>query len=231
MKNIKKRKFVIALGGSIAFPREINTAFLRKFYLFVKKEIKKGNKFVIVCGGGHVTREYQKAASKIAKVLNEDKDWIGIHATRLNAHFLRTIFRQESEAIVFNNRFKVKDFGKNSVIIGSGWRPGNSTDFVAVQIAVDFKIDQVIILGKPAYVYTSDFEKDNNARPIEEISWKDYLKIIPPKWKPGLHAPVDPVAARLAEKEKVKVIVADGKDLSNLRKILKGQKFKGTTLL
>ena len=230
MKNNQTKKFVIALGGSVAFPEKIDTIFLRKLYSFIKKETKKNRKFVIICGGGHITRKYQKAAAKIIRVPDRDKDWIGIHSTRLNAHFLRTIFRKESDPVVFDDRFKLRDFNKRSVIIGSGWRPGWSTDYVAVQIAADFKIKEVIILGKPDYVYTADFEKDKKARPIKSISWKDYLKIIPKKWSPGLHSPVDPVAARLAKKEKIKVIVADGKKLDNLKKILDSQKFKGTVM-
>ena len=230
MKHNSKRKFVIALGGSVAFPEKIDTIFLRKFYLFIKKEIEKKNKFIIVCGGGYITRKYQKAVAEISKVLNEDKDWIGIHSTRLNAHFLRTMFRKEANPFIFDERFKIKEFSKHSVIIGSGWRPGWSTDFVAVQIAVDFNVNQVIILGKPAYVYTSDFEKDDKAKPIERMFWKDYLKLISSEWVPGLHSPVDPVAAKLAQREKIEVIVAHGKDLNNFKKILRGKKFKGTIL-
>lgn len=230
MKKKSEKKFIIALGGSVAFPEKIDVGYLKKFYSFIKKEIKRKRKFIIICGGGYTTRKYQKAVAKITKVLEEDKDWIGIHTTRLNAHFLRTIFRKESHPVVFDDRFKLKGFGRHSVIIGSGWRPGWSTDYVAVQIAADFKIGQVIILGKPDYVYTADFEKSKKARPIKKISWKDYLKIIPSRWTPGLHAPVDPIAARLAKKEKIKVMVADGKKLENLEKILDGQKFKGTTI-
>lgn len=230
MKKIQTKKFVIALGGSVAFSHEIDVNFLRKFTLFIKKEIKKKRKFVIICGGGYIARKYQKSLEEITKTLNEDKDWIGIHSTRLNAHFLRTLFRKESHKVVFDNRFKLKDFGRHAIIIGSGWRPGGSTDYVAVQIAVDFNTDQVIILGKPDYVYTSDFEKDSNAKPIKKISWKDYLKLIPSKWEPGFHSPVDPIAAKLAQKEKIKVVITDGKKLDNLKRILDNQEFKGTII-
>ena len=231
MKNNQEKKFIIDLGGSVAFPEKIDIRYLKKFCLFIKNEIKRKRKFIIICGGGYITRKYQKAAAEITTVPDRDKDWIGIHSTRLNAHFLRTIFRKESQAMVFDDRFKLKNFGRNSLIIGSGWQPGWSTDYVAVQIAVDFNIDQVIILGKPDYVYTTDFQKNKKARPIKNILWKDYLKLIPSKWSPGIHAPVDPVAARLARKEKIKVIVADGKKIDNLGKILNDQKFKGTTIL
>jgi uridylate kinase len=224
------KKFVISLGGSIAFPEKINIAFLRNFYLFIKKEIKRGNKFIIVAGGGNITRKYQQAAGKVSRVSSEDKDWIGIHATRLNAHLLRTIFKREANPFVFDSRFKITSFGRYPMIVASGWRPGWSTDYVAVQIAVDFKLKSVINLSKAAYVYTVDFQKFPEAKPIEKISWKNYLNLIPQKWTPGLHVPVDPVAAKLAIRKKIKVIVANGEDLNNLRNILRGKNFKGTAL-
>ena len=230
MKLKKEKNFVIALGGSVICPKEIDVGFLRRFHQFLKKEIKKGHKFVIVPGGGIVARKYQIAGSKITKILNEDKDWLGIHATRINAHLLRTIFRKEANPVVFDGRFKVKKFGEYSIIIASGWKPGWSTDYVALRIAADFKVKQVVILGKPDFVYTSDFEKNHNSKPVEKMEWKDYLKIIPSQWTPGLHAPVDPVAARFAKKENIKIIVANGRDLNNFKKILRGEKFSGTTL-
>ncbi len=224
------KKFVLGLGGSIICPRNIDTAYLRRFYKFVKKEIKKGNKFVIVTGGGDTARKYQKAALGIANVPDEDKDWLGIHATRLNAHLLRTIFRKEADPVVFDKRFRLKDFQRHSIIIASGWRPGWSTDYVAFQIAVDLKIDKVIILTKPDYVYSADPNNDKNAKPLKEITWEKYIKKIPPKWSPGLHAPVDPIAARLAQKEKMKVILINGRNLENLENVLRGKGFKGTTI-
>jgi uridylate kinase len=225
------KKFVISLGGSVICPKEIDTKYLRRFYQFIKREIKKGYKFVIVAGGGHTARSYQKAITKIKKVSDENKDWLGIEATKLNALLLKTILKKESHPIIFDKRLKIKNFGKYPIIIGSGWKPGWSTDFVTVQIAADFKIKPAILLGKPAYVYTANPDKNKNAKPIEKMSWEDYFKIIPKKWSPGLHAPVDPIAAKLAQKEKIPVIVAGGKDLRNFKKILKGERFKGTILI
>jgi len=226
----EKGNFVISLGGSLAFSEKFNLDFLKEFYFFIKREIKKENKFIIVAGGGEITRKYQRTASQITKTSNEDKDWLGVHATRLNAHLLRTIFKKEANPVVFDKRFKIKNFGQYPIIIASGWRPGWSTDYVAVQIAVDFKIKLVINLSKAAYVYTADFEKYPYAKPIERMSWQDYLKLIPKKWKPGLRIPVDPIAAKLAKKENIKVIMVSGLDFDNLRNILRGKKFKGTIL-
>ncbi|MDD3728899.1 MAG: hypothetical protein PHH17_01040 [Candidatus Pacebacteria bacterium] len=143
---------------------------------------------------------------------------------------LQKLFKKEAQPIIFDKRYKVKGFNNHSVIIASGWNPGRSTDFIAVQIAKDLDIKDIIILGKPDYIYDKDPEKHKDALPILEMKWKNYLKTVPLKWTPGLCLPVDPLAARLAKKEKKKVIVANGKDLNNLKNILKGKDFKGTTL-
>ncbi len=225
---MEKEKIVIALGGSVICPKGIDTAYIRQFYKLVKKKIKEGYRFVIVAGGGNTARDYQKAALIINKVPNNERDWLGIYSTYLNAHLLRAVFKKEAEPLIFDKRFKVKGFNSHSVIIASGWTPGNSTDFIAVQIAKDLGSDKVLILGKPDYVYNKDPHKDKDAFPILRMKWKDYLKSIPSKWSPGMSLPIDPVAGRLAKKEKKKVIVADGRDLNNLRKILRGKDFKGT---
>jgi uridylate kinase len=224
------KKFVINLGGSIVCPKDINVDFLKKFCFFIKNQVSKGNKFIIVVGGGKIARQYQEAASKISRVSDNNKDWLGILATRLNSYLLSAILEKQVNPVFFNKRYQVKEFGKYPVIIGSGWKPGWSTDFVSCQIACDFSIKQVIILGKPDYVYTTDFVKDRTAKPIKEITWQDYFKLIPKEWSPGLHAPVDPVAARLSKKNNLQVIVSSAKDLNNVSKILQNKKFKGTII-
>ncbi len=248
MKNNIKKQFVIDLGGSAVCPDGIDVEFLKRLREFIKNKIREGYQFVIVVGGGGICREYQKAAGEVVDVTDEEKDWVGIFATRLNARLLRAIFCDVAHPDLFDERLKMKsfrrrnggassfglsekkEFGEHSIIIGSGWEPGRSTDYAAIQIAVDFKIDTVVNLGKPDYVYTADPGKDASAKPIEKLSWADYWKMTPSEWTPGLNFPLDPIAAKLAEKENIKVIVAGAKDLDNLEKILDGKEFKGTVI-
>jgi uridylate kinase len=225
-----KKIFVISFGGSVICPKEIDVKLLKRFSLFIKKEVKNGSGFIIVAGGGHTARKYQKAAFEINKASAENRDWLGIQSTKLNALLLKSIFKNEAYPVLFDQRFKIRSFGRYPIIIGCGWKPGWSTDFVTTQIAVDFKIKPVILLGKPDYVYTSNPDKNRSAKPIKKMSWKDYFKLIPNKWSPGMHAPVDPIAAKLARKEKIPVIIASGKDFQNLKNILAGKEFKGTTV-
>src|SRR3989344_4236408 len=84
---------IIALGGSIMHPGEIDVSFLKNFRRFILKWAKKNKKFIIVAGGGSIARDYQKASSKILRLEDEDKDWIGIHATIMNFLFFLTHFK------------------------------------------------------------------------------------------------------------------------------------------
>ena len=220
---------VLALGGSIIYPDKIDVGFLKKFRKFILRHIKSGKKFVIIIGGGSVARDYQNAAGKVLNLSDEDKDWIGIHATRLNAHLLRAIFYQEADPVVIDSRWKIKKI-KHPVTIASGWRPGWSTDYVALQIASDIGAKEAVIAGKPDYVYTKDPKTDKSARPIKRLSWKEYRKLVPARWVPGAHSPVDTVGARLAEKESLAAIIIKGTNLKNFNRLISGKDFKGTII-
>jgi uridylate kinase len=232
MKN--QKTFVISLGGSVIIPKpdEINVLFLRQFRKLILKFLKKGYRFVIVTGGGKICRFYQGAAEKITKVVPDDQDWIGIHCTRLNAHLLRTIFRKEACPVIFEDPFKKisKKLLEKPVIIGAGWRPGWSTDYDAVLLAKRFGVDKIINASNVSFVFNHDVNKFKNAKKIPEISWAGYRKLIAKKWTPGLSSPIDPIAAKTAQKLGIKAIVVDGTNLKNLENIFKGDKFEGTVI-
>lgn len=229
MKYNFEKLIVIALGGSIVCPDKIDILFLRKFKKFIEDFIGRGYKFILVIGGGGLGRVYQEAATKVADINNEDKDWIGIHATRLNAHLLRTIFKDLAEPVLIDSLDKVKS-PKKPVSIASGWRPGWSTDYVALAIAEILEIKEVIIAGKPAFVCDRDPSKYKKVKKFEKMSWTEYRKLIPDKWVPGSHSPVDPIGARLADEKNIKAIIINGKDLKNFDRLLIGKEFQGTII-
>lgn len=229
MKHEFGKTIVIALGGSIMYPEAIDVAFLKKFRKFILKRLPGGNRFIIVAGGGRIARVYQEAAHKVVKISDEDKDWLGIHSTRANAHLLRTIFKNVADPVVMDSRHKIKSL-KYPVTIASGWQPGWSTDYISIAIATHFKAKEAVIAGKPQHVYDKDPHKYPNAKEIHELTWKEYQKLIPAKWKPGLHSPVDPVGAELAQKKGIAAVIINGKDLKNFDKMLSGEEFKGSII-
>lgn len=218
---------VVALGGSIIHPEGIDVAFLKKFKTFMAPFLRRGTKFVLVIGGGTLARRFQDAAHEVARVADEDKDWLGIHATRLNGHLLRTIFREMADPVIIDARWKTKKL-KYPITVAAGWRPGWSTDYVAMQLAADFGVPEAVIAGKPSHVYDKDYTKHVDAKSFDQLTWRAYRKLVPTKWKPGIHAPVDPIAAALGEKENIKAIVFDGRNLRNFGALLNGKEFRGT---
>jgi uridylate kinase len=221
--------FVISLGGSLLVPGEIDINFLRKFKSIIEREIKFGKKFIIIVGGGKTARNYQNAAKSLTKVSNEDLDWLGIHATRINAHLLLTIFRKFAYYRIIKNP-KEKVVFKEKILIAAGWKPGFSTDHDAVLLAKTYDSDTIINLTNVDYVYDKDPNKFKDAKPFKEISWKDYLKLIDQKWIPGMSAPFDPVASKLAQKFRIKVIIINGRRIKNLKNYLENKKFTGTII-
>lgn len=225
---------VIALGGSILVSKNIQIEYLKRLKTFIEKEIDRGRKFIIVVGGGSTARNYQNAAHAVNSINDEDKDWLGIHSTRLNAHLLRTIFSKYAYPIVLDNPDKPieeRDFKKYALFIASGWRPGWSTDYIAFRLADRFNSSEVIIATKIPYIYTKDISLHKDAKPIERITWNEYINILPTEeWKPGMKSPVDPVAAKFAMNAGINCTLLRGTNLSNLKKYLEGKEIKGTII-
>ena len=183
---------VVALGGSIVHPGEIDTKFLKNFKKFLAPFLRSGTRFVLVVGGGALARKFQDAAGIVAKVNDEDKDWIGIHSTRLNAHLLRTIFRDVADPVIIDSQTKIVR-PSYPVTIGAGWRPGWSTDYVALKIAADLGVHEAIIAGKPAYVYDKD-PKYPGAKKFTALTWRRYGRLIPKNGSRGCMPPWIPWA-------------------------------------
>lgn len=227
---------VISLGGSLIAPAAgIDWRFLKRFRELIVKEIKNGKKFIIIAGGGNTARTYQTAAAKVTKLTADDQDWIGIHSTRLNAHLIKTIFRAYAHPRINKNPRTKADIREHfahgeSIMVAAGWRPGWSTDYVATILAERLGAKTVINLSNIKYVCDKDPNKFKDAKIIKQSDWPAFRKIVGNKWDPGLNAPFDPVASRHAEELRLRVIIAEGKNIKNLEKIFLGEKFVGTVI-
>ncbi|MEK7105716.1 MAG: UMP kinase [Patescibacteria group bacterium] len=224
--------FVLSVGGSTIVPGgKVNVPFLNDFKKLITARVKRGDRFAIIAGGGGTCREYQAGLKQMAKPTREDLDWLGIHVTRLNAHLLRLAFgtKLAHKDIVIDPTKVVKKSWKTPVIFGSGWIPGRSTDDDAVRLAKQLGATTVINMSNVDYLYDKDPRHHKDAKRIEDITWKDYRKIVGNEWISGMNLPFDPIASKLAQSLKLRVVLI-GSDTKNLQAVLSGKKFKGTVI-
>jgi len=223
---------VLSVGGSIVAPENPDSEFLTAFVALVREWLAEDNsrKLILVIGGGGPARSYQKAYRTVCPGGADDQaDWIGIMATRLNAQLLKAIFADICPADVVYDPTKVDVF-TGRIIVAAGWKPGFSTDNDAVLLAERFNAPTVINLSNIAKVYTDDPRTNPEAKPIDTISWADFRAIVGDEWVPGKNVPFDPIASLHAQKAGISVICAAGRDIDNLRNILDGKPFTGTTI-
>lgn len=226
---------VLSVGGSIVAPEYPDTKFVSDFVLMVKDFLLKNpdDKLILVVGGGGPARIYQKAFREVTDTSENDgtdaADWIGIMATRLNAQFVKACFGELCKEAVVTDPTVAKDF-TGRILLAAGWKPGFSTDNDAVLLAQKFNADTVVNLSNIEKVYTDDPRKNPEAKPLDEISWGDFRKMVGDEWIPGKNCPFDPIASKKAQELGLIVICAGGKNIENTRAILEGKPYTGTTI-
>lgn len=227
----ENKQAVISLGGSLIVPDAVNTKYLAEFRSFIYDQLQKGWRFFIITGGGAPARTYINAATEILgdDITKDDQDWLGVHATRFNAHLVRTIFRDVAQPNIITDP-EEDELSDAKVIVASGWKPGWSTDYIATKIAQRIHAPYVINLSNIKQVYSADPKTDPNAHPIETMSWSDFRTMVGDEWTPGMNTPFDPIAAKLASEEGQTVLVMDGANLDNLKQVMTDGNFTGTVI-
>ncbi|KND49950.1 MAG: uridylate kinase [Parcubacteria bacterium C7867-008] len=230
LSRAKREYIVLSVGGSLIVPGEIDVEFLKSFRAFILDKVRRGFSFYIIIGGGHTARAYQHAGKEARGDLHpEDIDWLGIHATRMNAHLMRALFLDEAQARIVKNPSR-KIIAKKPIIIGAGWKPGWSTDYCAVMAAKQLRAKRLINLSNIDHVYTADPRVDPTAQKIDRIDWESFRKLIPDHWDPGLSSPFDPIAAREAQELGIEVAVMNGRNLEAFDNYLSDKPFDGTVI-
>jgi len=227
-----KETIVMSVGGSLIVPDQIDTTFLKTFKDFIDSQTANhGRRFIIIAGGGRTARNYQDAAAGVTELQNDDLDWMGIHATRLNGHLLRTIFRDIAHPHMVTNPDEILDIPDDKpVVVAAGYRPGCSTDLRAIQIAQRIGASKVVNLSNTDYIYTDNPLTNPKAKALTTLSWSEFRTLIPDEWDPGLSSPFDPVAAKEAQALGLEIASINGADLTQLGLYLDEQSFIGTRI-
>jgi uridylate kinase len=227
---MQKRVVVLSLGGSLIVPNEIDLDFLRKFRDVIKNNVNKF-KFVVVCGGGSVSRKYIKALKDDGK--NEYlQNLIGISITRTNARFMTHFFGKDANEGIPHDMKHIENLLKKNDIVFCGalrYAPDQTSDTNAVKLAHYFKTD-FINLTNVKGLYDKNPNTDKSAKFIPRATIEEFSKIaMSVPQKPGMHAPVDHSAMKLIKKHKIRTIII-GRDAKQFDNFLNAKPFEGSII-
>ena len=205
------KRVVISVGGSIVAPNGVDVSYVKKLKELVLSSDKN---FVLIVGGGKLSRDYVDFAREISEIKETDAHWIGIMATRINAELVRAVFGDLAYEKVIINPTETFETDKK-VVIGAGYEPGYSSDMDAVLMAENLDADVIINLTNVDYVYDKDPRNNTDAKPFEKMSYFEFENIFGSTFTPGQNAPFDPVAAIKGKELNKKIIVMNGTDIKN----------------
>jgi len=211
-------KLVISIGGSILVSN-LSAENFRK-YAEVLRDLSKIHQLVVVVGGGIIAREYISISRELGA--NEAvSDLIGIEVTRLNARLLISALGDVAYPEPLRDYTEIpKVLSSGKIAVMGGVAPGQTTDAVAAVAAEYINADLLVNATSVDGVYTSDPRKDPSAKKIERMSAEELVKVVmSTEMKAGSRAVIDPLAAKIIERSKIRTIVLDGRNPENLKKI------------
>jgi uridylate kinase len=225
-------RVAIVLGGSILAPAELDPAFLQEVAAHLTEWSRSHQLFVVV-GGGSPARKHITAA-RLSGVSEDLLDRIGIQATRLNAQMLCCILRKVGAdvnlEVPLSTAQAIRVAQQHAIVVMGGTVPGHSTDYVAVELAVEGGCARFVDATNVDGVYTRDPNKHRDAKFLPEMSFEELLGVIGEREWTAAGAPgvVDGPATVLLARNGIPTCVVRGTELDNLGKAVRGEPFHGT---
>ncbi|EZQ06772.1 MULTISPECIES: UMP kinase [Acidianus] len=186
--------------------------------------VSKGYRVGVVIGGGQTARRYIELARRIGS--NEAYlDLLGIWTSRLNAYLVvfslpEVAYMKVPESL--EEFIQAWSYGK--VVVAGGFQPGQSTAAVASLAAEASNADLLIIATNVDGVYDSDPRINPGAKLIRKIKIEDLKKVLNNSHvQAGTYELLDPMALKIIERSKIRVIVMNYNKLEKLSDIILGK--------
>lgn len=229
--SIKYKRILLKLSGESLMGDQkfgIEASMLRHYGNQIKQLVDLGIQVAVVIGGGNIFRGLSAEKSGIERVQG---DYMGMMATVINGMAVqsaletvgvhtRLISAIEMKEIAepYIRRRAIRHLEKNRVVIfaaGTG-SPYFTTDSAAALRANEIKADVILKGTRVDGIYTSDPEKNPDAKKFDTITFTDVIA-------KGLNV-MDMTAFTLCQENNLPIIVFDINDPSNLVKIVQGEK-------
>jgi uridylate kinase len=221
-------RVVISVGGSVLVP-SLEAHRLKEWAESLINLTKAGIQIFAVVGGGGEARRYIDACRDIG--LDEaSSDEIGILVTRINAALLVGALKEYVYPIVATSYLDAKAAGfSGKIVVMGGMTPGQTTDAVAAVLAEEVGASMMINLTAIDGIYSADPKKDKSAKKHDLMTPQELIDLImKEKMNAGSNMVIDLVAAKIAERSGIPLVIIDGRDPSLIGKALLDGKFEGT---
>ncbi len=225
-----KENLVISIGGSILLPDDEDISELMKLAKMLQKNSQERNLYLVV-GGGKTARRYINWGRKL-KADEATLDELGIATSRLNARLLIIALEGDVYPVPAENFDEAMSSGNHySIVTMGGTHPGHTTDAVAAMLAERLNSDRMINATSVDGVYTEDPKKDENAEKLERVDYDKLIDIVTSnEHTAGPNVVLDPLAAKIIKRAKIKTYILDGRDLSSLERAIQEEKFTGSII-
>ena len=221
-------KAVIKLGG-FAFPNRPEKPLVKEYVTLLTGLVSE-HQLVVVTGGGEVARAYISAAREM-NVSESLCDQLGILASRLNARLLVDGLGEYAFPEIPVTIDELKHyFASRKIVAMGGLTPGHSTNAVAAIAAETVGAQLFVNATDVEGVYSSDPEKDKNARKLDEVTIAELTGILSKTgMTAGAYDLMDPLALRIIARSKLRTVVVNGRTPTNVARALRNEKV-GTSI-
>ena len=227
---MKYKRILLKLSGEALMGDKqygVDNARLSDYAEEIAEIREMGVEVAIVIGGGNIYRGQQTKGDGIDRVQG---DYIGMLATVINSMFLQeAIEKKGADAKVLSgisiegicekmNRRTATDYLKKGyvvVIAGGTGNPYFTTDTASALRAVEIKAEAILKGTRVDGVYTSDPEKNKDAKKFDKISFDEVYEK-----KLGV---MDMTAFTMCKENNLPIVVFNMNVKGNMKKIISGE--------
>jgi len=219
---------VISLGGSVLVPGDGDSEYIKDLSTILK-ELSESMKLFIVCGGGRVARYYINTGRKLG--LSEPKlDELGIASTRMNASLLIAALGESAypkPAMDIEEAYRAGE-ASNIVVMG-GTVPGHTTDAVSAMVAEKVGAVRLVNATNVDGIYDSDPKNNPDAKKFDKMTYAQLQGLSSGGHdRAGPNVIFDPKGMGIITKNRIPLLVCNGRNLAALKNAILGNDFEGT---
>jgi len=219
-----EKSIVLKIGGSLLYTGnlKLNTLFVSKLLAWFKEARNDYKRIIMVVGGGKLSRHLGDEAEEFISNGPDDLHGMSMQATMLNASMIKEILDSKHCQIyaprTLGEAFEFLLDDKIKFIVSGGLKEGWSTDMDAAVFADAAGIDRIHKLSNVDSVYDADPFKSKKAKPLKELSWKEYFELfganINSKHAPNKSVPIDFIASGFCYRKGLSYYLSGGKSIT-----------------